>query len=327
MRKSEGIQLLYQLAAECDVFIENFRAGLATSIGAGYKDIKAINPSIVYCSISGFGQSGPDAGKPAYTDIIQAMSGLDHAASQMFGNSTGTPPGFPASLADTYTSQQAAIAILAALFRRQQSSEGEYIDISMLDCMISANDSTLQRFLFSDGELDGPSPIFRPPLKLKDGFLSASIGLNFESTVKAIGLSELIEDELFLTQELRRENMVHYIDIVSAWAANKTVAEVSVLFDAYDIPFGEVRSPEAVVQAKSTSERELIVDLALNDGNEIPVLNTPFVFASGKSRPPGPPPKLGEHSEAVLATLLHLDSAEIERLINHGIIHTEDKKT
>jgi len=324
LRKDEGVQLLHRLAAECDVFLENFRAGLAASIGAGYEDIKAVNPSIIYCSISGFGQDSPDAGKPAYTDIIQAMSGLDHAASQMFGNDSGTPPGFPASLADTYTSQQAAIAILASLFRRQQSIEGEFIDISMLDCMISANDSTLQRHLFSDGELQGPSPIFRPPLRLKDGFLSASIGLNFEKTVKAIGLDELMKDDLFRTQELRRENMVHYIDIVSAWAADKTVAEVVALFDAHDIPYGEVRSPKEVIEARSTSDRDLIVDVELNNGTDIPVLNTPFNFASGKTRPTGPPPALGEHSEQVLSSLLNLSSLEIEELVANKIIFKQE---
>jgi CoA:oxalate CoA-transferase len=94
-KKAEGIQLLHRLAAECDVFIENFRAGLVASIGARYEDINASNPSIVYCSISGFGQHGSDAGKPAYTDIIQALSGLDHAASQMFGNEMAPHPGFP----------------------------------------------------------------------------------------------------------------------------------------------------------------------------------------------------------------------------------------
>lgn len=324
LRKEAGIQLLHRLAAQCDVFIENFRAGLAASIGAGYDDIKASNPSIVYCSISGFGQHGSDAGKPAYTDIIQALSGLDHASSQMFGNDTGSPPGFPASLADTYTSQQASIAILAALFRRQKTGEGEYIDISMLDCMISANDSTLQRYLFSEGELQGPSPIFRPPLKLKDGFLSASIGLNFEKTVQAIGLPELIQDDLFSTPELRRENMVHYIDIVSGWAADKTVEEVATLFNAHDIPYGKVRSPAEVINSKSTTERQLIVDLDLNDGNTLPVINTPFNFASGKSRPAGPPPRLGAHSREVLTELLAMSEVDIQTLMTNEIIYTGD---
>ncbi|MFT4714147.1 MAG: crotonobetainyl-CoA:carnitine CoA-transferase CaiB-like acyl-CoA transferase [Candidatus Azotimanducaceae bacterium] len=303
------------------MFIENFRAGLVASIGAGYEDIKASNPSIVYCSISGFGQHGSDAGKPAYTDIIQALSGLDHAASQMFGNETGVPPGFPASLADTYTSQQASIAILAALFRRQKTGKGEFIDISMLDCMISANDSTLQLYLFSDGELEGPSPIFRPPLKLKDGFLSASIGLNFEKTVRAIGLPELIDEELFSTPELRRENMVHYIDIVSGWAADKTVMEVVTLFNAHDIPYGEVRSPAEVINSDSTKDRQLVVDLNLNNGNTISVINTPFTFASGKSRPAGPPPRLGEHSKETLMELLTMTEADIQTLITNETIY------
>jgi crotonobetainyl-CoA:carnitine CoA-transferase CaiB-like acyl-CoA transferase len=188
--------------------------------------------------------------------------------------------------------------------------------------MISANDSTLQRYLFSDGELDGPRPIFRPPLKLKDGFLSASTGLNFEKTVRAIGIPELISDELFNTAELRRENMVHYIDIVSGWAADKTVMEVATLFNAHDIPYGKVRSPAGVINSESTKERQLVVDLDLNNGSTIPVINTPFTFASGKSSPAGPPPRLGEHSKEILMELLTMSEADIQTLMTNETIYT-----
>ncbi len=319
LRTKQGVDLVHRLAEHCDVFLENFRAGLAADIGIGHAQICEINPSIVYCSISGFGQHGPDAGRPAYTDVIQAMSGLDDAASKMFGNNAGVPPGFPASLADTYTSQQAAIAILAALFHREKSGEGEVIDISMLDTMVSVNDSTLQRYLFSNGEIDAPSPVLRPPLQLKDGFLAASIGLNFEKTLQAIGSPDLINDERFRTAELRRENMATYVGVVSDWVRDKTIAEVTQLFDAFDIPYGKVNSPAEVLESDFMSYRQLLVDLEGQDGN-IPVINTAFSFLSGKSGPGGPPPRLGEHSLEVVESLLGMAEDEISALITGGIL-------
>ena len=177
---------------------------MAGEIGVGYDNIREVNPAIIYCSISGFGQHGPDAGRPAYTDIIQALSGLDHAAQHMYGNDEETPPGYPMALADTCTSLNAAIAILAALYRREQTGEGQHIDMSMLDAMIASNDSTLQRYIFSDGAEHAPSTIYRPPLKLKDGFMAASVGLNFEKSMRAIGRTDLIDDDRFAAAQSRQ---------------------------------------------------------------------------------------------------------------------------
>ncbi|MGE3460397.1 MAG: CaiB/BaiF CoA transferase family protein [Pseudomonadales bacterium] len=326
LRDPGGIALVHELAATADVFLENFRAGLAAEIGIDHAAIRQTNPGIVYCSVSGFGQHGDGAGRPAYTDIIQALSGLDYAASQMFGNASGAPPGFPASLADVCTAQYAAIAILAALFRRQQTGGGEHIDMSMLDAMISVNDTTLQRYLFSNGEIDGPSPIFRPPLKLTDGFVSASIGLNVEKTLRAIGRPELIDDPLFATSAQQRANMAVYVDIVSAWAADRTVAEVTTLFAEHDIPYGKVRSTAEVLAADTTRDRELLAEVEVAGGS-LTVVNTPFNFASGKSRPSGPPPRLGEHTREVLTRLLGKTAAVVDQLVFDGIVAVDPEGT
>jgi CoA:oxalate CoA-transferase len=319
-RTTRGIELIKQLAGKCDVFLENFRAGMLSSIGLGYDEIKSINPGIVYCSISGFGQEGPDAGRPAYTDIIQALSGLDYAAQKMQGNATDTPPGYPASIADTTASLNATISILAALYQRALTGEGERIDISMLDSLIASNDSTLQRTIFSDGALDEPSTLLRPPLKLKDGFMAASVGLNFEKTIAAIGQPELIDDQRFKTSILQRENIAEYIAVVQAWAIEKTVQQVSTLFDEFDIPYGKVNSSSEVINSQIVKDREMKVDLTLPGGALTSVINTPFNFSSGKSRPHGPPPLLGEHNELVLCEFLGLSNDNLQLLLDEGIV-------
>lgn len=319
-RTERGVELIKQLAARCDVFLENFRAGLLDSIGLGYADINAINPSIVYCSISGFGQDGPDAGRTAYTDIIQALSGLDYAAQTMIENETGAPPGFPASLADTSASLNATIAILAALYSRATSGEGQFIDVSMLDSLVASNDTTLQRTLFSNGQMDSPSNLFRAPFKMKDGFVSASVGLNFDKVVLAMGRPELIVDDRFKTVDLQRTNMMEYIGIVREWAQHQTVAQASAIFDEYDIPYGKVNSSQEVIDSEITRYRQMKVDVTLADGDSLPVINTPFNFSSGKSRPQGPPPYLGEHTDAVMRDLVGLTDDDRQALFDEGIL-------
>jgi len=320
LRSVEGIALVGTLAKKCDVFLENFRAGLAGRIGLGYDDIVQQNSSIVYCSISGFGQHGPDAGRPAYTDIIQALSGLDYASQNMYGNDSAEPPGFPVALADTCTSLNATIAILAALYNRALTGEGQHIDMSMLDATVASNDSTLQRFIHSDGRDDSPSTIFRPPLKLKDGFIAASIGLNFEKSMKAIGRDDLIRDERFKTVALQRDNMAMFVSEVRKWAADRTVAEVSALFDEHDIPYGKVNSTGEVLDSDVLRNRGMLFDLDLPGAGPTTVLGTPFNFSSGKSRPDGPPPGLGEHTKTVLGELLDLSSTELQKLVTGGIV-------
>ena len=320
LRSDEGKQLVLELAQHCDVFLENFRAGLVTDMGLGYEVVSQANQSIVYCSISGFGQQGPDAGRPAYTDIIQAESGLDYAALKMYENEQRTPPGVPAALADTCTSLNATIAILAALYHRQGSGEGRYIDMSMLDAMVAANDSTLQRHLFSGGELDAPSAIYRAPLQLKDGFLAASIGLNFAKTMRAIGRPDLIEDERFSTPSLQRQNMTVFVEITKAWAAEKTLDEVTRLFNEHDIPSAKVASSAEVLSNTTLAAREMIVEVDLPGAGPAPVLNTPFNFSGVKCRPAGPPPRLGEHTREVLIEILEVSEERYERLLSTGAI-------
>lgn len=323
-RHEKGAGLIKRLAVECDVILENFRPGLLAEIGLGYEDLRKVNPALIYCSISGFGQEGPDSRRPAYTDIIQAVSGLDYAAGNMYGAGEQGPPGFPFSLADTYASLNSAVAILAALYHREITGEGQSIDISMLDSILAANDSTLQKYIFSDGKDDIPTLVFRPPLKMKDGYMSASIALNFEKTVKAIGRPELVEDDLFKTVESRRENLDIYIQLVKEWALQKRVEEAAEIFDRYDIPYGKVNSTEEVIKSQAMRDREMLVEIELPGAGVVPVINTPFKFSGNASRPQGPPPLLGQHSREVLKDLLGIPDNEIETLTREGIIFQAD---
>ncbi|MBW2061504.1 MAG: CoA transferase [Deltaproteobacteria bacterium] len=323
LQHEKGIDLIKKLAAKCDVVIENFRPGLMTEMGLGYPVLRAINPDIIYCSISGFGQTGPEAKRPAYTDIIEAYSGLDYAAGEMYG-SDGTPPGFPFSLGDTYASLNATIAILAALYHRELTGEGQLIDISMLDCILAANDSTLQKYIFSDGEDDIPTLVFRPPLKMKDGYMAASIALGFERTVQAIGRPELLEDECFKTLEARSKHFDIFIQVVKEWAQEKTIEEASEIFNKFDIPYSKVNSTAEIINSPIIRERKMLVDVELPGVGSLPIVNTPFKFFKNASQPQGPPPLLGGHNQEVFGELLGLSESELDQLTREGVISQEE---
>jgi len=315
-----GIALIKKLVKKCDVVLENFRPGRMAEMGLGYDTLKENNPKMIYCSISGFGQTGEESKRPAYTDIVQAYSGLDYAAGKMYG-SRGSPPGFPFSLGDTYASLNATIAILTALYHREITGQGQFIDISMLDCIMAANDSTLQRYIFSNGEDDIPTLVFRPPFKMKDGYMAASVALNFEKTVQAIERTDLLEDENFKDPVKRQDVFDVYIEIVKEWAGTKTVAEASAVFDRFDIPYAKVQSTAEILNSPVVQRRKMLVDMELPEVGKIPVVNTPFRFSEKPAGSQGPPPRLGESRQKVLKGWLGLTEKEIEDLIEKDIIY------
>ncbi|MEE4265508.1 MAG: CoA transferase, partial [Desulfobacteraceae bacterium] len=292
LKKKEGIDIVKRLAARCDVVLQNFRTGLLERIGLGYDVLEKINPRIILCSISGFGQSGSETKRLAYTDIVQAYSGLDYIAGKMRGEDAD-PPGFPVSFADTYASLNACISILAALYHRQLTGRGQSIDISMLDCLLASNDSTLQQHIFSDGLWDKPIGIWRPPLRMKDGHMGVALLLKFEKTVRAIGRPDLLEDERFNSMAAQVVNIDAFLEIMGKWAKDVTVAEAAAIFEEYDIPWAKVNSNHEILSSQVVKDRQMLVDVELPDVGKVPVINTPFKFSDFATGPTGPPPNLG----------------------------------
>ncbi len=325
-RHPKGIELIKRLVAISDVLIENFRPGVLAKMGLGYSVLKEINNGIILCSISGFGQNGSESKRLAYTDIVQAFGGLDHAARKMISGQE-EPPGFPVSLGDTYASMNAAIAILAALYNREHTGVGQIIDISMLDCLISSNDSTLQKYLFSDGQIDSPGMAFRPPIKMKDGYMAVSIALTFERVVHAIGRPELLSDKRFITLEARAKNFEEYYKIVRHWARENTVEQAGKIFDKFDIPCAKVNSTAEILDSAVVRERNMLAEVELQGVGSTAVINTPFKISRTSYGPQGPPPLLGEHNRTVFQELLGLSEHEISELTEAGVIKQENVKS
>jgi crotonobetainyl-CoA:carnitine CoA-transferase CaiB-like acyl-CoA transferase len=321
LRHPKGVEIFKSLISVSDVVLENFRPGILDKMGLGYSVLKQVNPRIILCSISGFGQNGPERDRLAYTDNIQAYSGMDYIAAKMIGPDAD-PPGYPYSFGDTYASLNAAIAILGALLHREFTGEGEAIDISMLDCVLAANDSTLEKYIFSEGQLDTPGIAFRPPLRVKDGHMAAALAMQFERVAHAIGRPDLLEDERFKKMEERHkgENFDGYLEIIKEWAKDKTIEEVSQIFEKYDIPYGRVNTIEEVINSPVVNDRDMLVRMELPDNGPIRVVNTPFKVGRNACGPQGPPPRLGEHNEEILNGLLKLSKEEIAALHREGIL-------
>ena len=321
-KNEKGIDLLKKLVAECDVVLQNFRVGMLERMGLGYPVLKEINPRIILCSISGFGQTGPETRRLAYTDIVHAYSGLDYIAGKM-GGPGADPPGFPVSFADTYASLNACISILVALYHREVTGEGQAIDISMLDCLLAANDSTLQQYIFSDGLWDKPIGIWRAPLRMKNGHMGVALLLQFERSTRAIGRPELIEDERFNSMAAQVVNLNQFLEIVGEWAKDITVEEASRIFDEFEIPYAKVNSTEEVLGSEVVKARNMLSNLELPGVGTVPVVNTPFKFSIQRTGPQGRPPDLGEHNRHVLTELLGLSEEAFEALEGEGVIRRE----
>ena len=321
LRHPQGLELVKKLVPHCDVVIENFRPGVMAKMGLGYPVLKEINPRIIFCSISGFGQTGPEAKRLAYTDMVQAYSGMDYMAGKMIGPDAD-PPGFPYSFGDSYASLNATVAILAALLHREFTGEGQAIDISMLDCLLAANDSTLQKFIFSDGKMDTAGVAFRPPLRMKNGQMAVALFMNFERVLQGIGRPELLQDERFKTLEARGNpaNFDQYLRIVREWAQKVTVEEATRIFDQYDIPYGKVNSIAEIVQSPVVRHRNMLVAIELKENEKALVVNTPFRFSNSPCEPQDRPPHLGEHNREVFGGLLKFSETEMERLGREGVL-------
>ncbi len=321
-KKKEGIEVIKKLVGRCDVVLQNFRTGLLEKMGLGYAVLKEINPRLILCSISGFGQTGSETRRLAYTDIVQAYSGLDYIAGKMKGEDAD-PPGFPVSFADTYASLNACISILAALYHRELTGQGQSIDISMLDCLLASNDSTLQQHIFSDGSWDKPIGIWRPPLRMKDGHMGVALLLQFERTVHAIGMPELLEDERFNSMAAQVTNMDAILEIVGEWAKDVTVAEAAIIFEKNDIPYAKVNSNSEILNSQVVKDRRMLVEMELPEVGKVPVINTPFKFSAVLTGPTGPPPNLGQDNHRILKDLAGFSEIEILEMEQSGVIREE----
>ncbi|MFI4986037.1 MAG: CaiB/BaiF CoA transferase family protein [Alphaproteobacteria bacterium] len=317
LKTAKGLELAQALAAKSDVVVENFRPGVARKLGIDCETLQAANPRLIYASISGFGQSGPFAERPAYDIIVQAMSGLMEA--------TGEPDGPPTlvgeAIGDLSAGLFASWAVMAALFGRERTGKGQYIDVAMYDALFALLPTSIAQ-LFVTGKTptrSGNRHPFSAPFgtyKSRDGHVVIAV-LNdrlFQQLCAVIGREDLLQDARYGSDHERSANEPSLRAALEGWTTERDSAELLAILAEHGIPAAPIWNIQQAVSSEHVRQRQLVTDVEHPKLGTIQVMEQPVHFRGRARGKLAPPPGLGQHSESVLRDVLGLASDEIDAL-------------
>jgi formyl-CoA transferase len=303
-KRPEGREIFLKLVKGADVLVENFRPGVMDRLGLGFDVLKEINPGLVYCAISGFGQTGPDANKPAYDQIIQGLSG----EMAVNGDERLNPlrAGFP--VCDTVGGLNAAFAIMAALYHRERTGEGQFIDVAMLDSIMPLLGWVAANLLIAgfdpvptgnDNFTAAPSGVFRTG----DGYINiaANKQQQWEDLCDALGVPELKTDERFEKRDVRKQNRKQLTPLLEAKLMDRGTMEWVDLLNARSVPSGAILGLREALTQPQVRHRETLRDVEVEGIGSIPLFNLTAKFSETPGGITGPPPRLSAHTEEILA--------------------------
>ena len=316
LKKPEGMRLAKRMVEKADVVLENFRPGVMRRLGLDYATLAAINPRLVYCSISGYGQSGPDADKPAYAPVVHAGSGFDRALMRYAGD-RDRPAAGAVFMADVLGGIYAFSAIQTALLQRSRTGAGQQIDVALMDCMLNLLVYELQEAQFP---VPGKRHTYGPIRAADTDFLIAPITQrNFVTLCEAIGQPELIQDARFASVAARSRHWQDLMATVEAWAAQRSARECVQLFEAAGVPCSLYADPADALTNPHLLARGLFTRVTDGAG-EFTGVNPPYRMSGTPSDLRSPVPQKGEHSASTLRTMLGIGGEELERLTASGVL-------
>jgi len=325
LANEQGVELFLRLIKNADVLVHNFTPGTMEKLGLSYEKVREHNPQIIYVAGSGFGQYGPYAEKSAFDIIIQAMGGI----MSITGEEGGPPVRPGVSYGDIAAGLFLCIAILAALQERNTSGEGQFVDISMLDCQVTVLENAFVRYL-NTGEiphaLGTRHPVIAPfqAFQSKDGYIAVALrgGVKDQWPLycAAIDRVDIIDDPRFKNGWLRTQNYEALKPILIEAMKAKTTREWVEELEQVGIPCGPVNAIDQVASDPQIEAREMIIDVQHPDAGKFKVVNTPFKFSRTPHRAERASPDLGEHTEDVLNQLLGMTRKEISELEGSGVI-------
>jgi CoA:oxalate CoA-transferase len=319
LKRPEAVEIVHRLVKTADVVVENFRPGVMQRFGLDYPKLREVNPAIVYCAISGYGQTGPSAGRPAYAPVIHASSGYDLA--QIAHQIEPRRPDYCGIfIADVLSGTYAFGAILAALHQRQATGIGQTIDVSMLESMLSLTLSELQNSQFDVPP--PPRPIFGP-IATKDGYVNLSVASErtFQNMASAAKRPDWLTDPRFAKYQDRRVNWGALMDELEAWSTSLPTAEVQAVFDRHGVPSSPYRTVREAMADPQLAHRNSLAEVH-DKGGSFLVLNPPFRLSGSRAAARDFVAALGEHSAAVLAEAGYAPD-EIAALAQAGVTVTD----
>lgn len=322
-KHDRGRAIVRDLAERSDVVIENFRVGVLDKLGLGYADLKAVNPRLVYCSISGFGHTGPDCDLGSYDFLIQARSGL----MSITGERDGAPLKVGVAISDVTAGLFACNAILAALLARERAGVGQHLDIALYDSQIACLANIASNYLCS-GEIPGrwgnthKSIVPYEAFQAADDYLILAVGNDdqWRQFCVAAGVTAWAEDPRFATNPARVENRETIVPMLQALLRGRTVAEWLHLCAKADVPAGPVNTIDKVFVDPQALARGMLVQMPHPALGTVPLAGTPLNLSATPAQMRLPPPLLGEHTDTILTTLLGFHADTIAELHRDGVV-------
>ena len=323
LKAEEGKRIFLRLVEKADVLVESFRPGTMAKLGLDYPTLSRQNPRLIYGTISGFGQTGPYASRPAYDIVAQAMGGT----MSVTGEEGGEPVKVGAFIGDLAASLYLIIGILASLKEREESGEGQMVDVSMLDCQVALCLNPISEYLAS-GEVPKPrgTRAFQATpfqvFKTKDSRLAVLVleEKQWEAFCRAARREDLLSDPRFMNMQARNQNYQDFFPIFSEIMASRTNAEWKEALKDTGVIFCPVYSIDRVVEDPQVEAREMIVEVRDEKKGSFQVVGNPVKLSRSQEALSGSLSELGEDTNRVLSRFLGLDATELERLRREGVI-------
>jgi formyl-CoA transferase len=322
-KSAEGRNLAARLAESADVLVENFLPGTLDQWGLGYDTLAVRNPRLIYCSISGFGQTGPRSAEPGYDIMIQALSGV----MSITGEPDGRPTKLGVAISDITAGLLASQAILASLYAREKTGRGERIDLALFDSTLSWLANVGQNYLVS-GVVPGRQGTAHPNIVPYQAFQAADESLiiavgndsQFRRFCDILGRPDLAGDPRFATNAGRVEHRSELLPVLSSLIAHRPAAEWLAQLEAAEIPCGAVNTVDRALADRQTAARGLVTEVSHPTIGPLKMIGSPLKLKHAESAPLRPPPLLGEHTDEVLRDLLGLLPEAIQKLRDDGVV-------
>ncbi|MBT5047432.1 MAG: CoA transferase [Rhodospirillaceae bacterium] len=325
--KPEGQEIIRKLVAKTDILIENYKVGGLAAYGLGYEDLKKINPGLIYCSITGFGQTGPFSTRAGYDFLIQAMGGLMSVTGEPDRMPGAGPQKIGVALTDILTGLYTTIAALTGIAKRDSTGEGCHVDMALLDVTTATMANQALNFLVTGtapGRMGNAHPNIVPyeAFEASDMYLIVAVGNDgqYQRFVEAAGHPELASDDRFDTNAARVANREILIPIIRDFMKQRTGSDWIATLEKVGVPCGPINNMEQVFAHPQIQHRGLRMELEHPLAGSVPQVANPIRFTGQPHSYQGAPPTLGQHSDDVLRRILDMSDDEIATLKDAGIV-------